>query len=672
MRPSAATWPASRAGEAIAALAEAADLEPRPERVGPPPGDAFDEGWLIDTARWLAIAIEPVTTPYPDVAAMIAAPAIARVGSDVLAIVAVRRGHVLAIQPDLRRVRVPLADVVAALRAPVEASAPIPELAIAGVDRDRLRAAQLRFTPVGGVALVRRTIHTRARDLHLGRRFAGIAALHLVGYLMSLASWWTIGRTILSGRIDPGWLAAWALLVATSVLARLASTARSGPLAIDAATLLREHLLAGALRIPADAIRGDGAGRALGRVFEANALEQLAVTGAFTAMFAAIELVVVAVVLALGAGGAIHVALLVATLAAAAVVVRRYVRARARWTSERLALTHDFVDNMLGHATRLAQQPAGDRHAREDAALVRYGERSSQLDRGIVWLQAALPRGWLVVATLGLVPALAGPLDVPALAIALGGVLLGASALTKLGDAATHLADAAIAWRSVAPLVDAGRRPPAAAPPALASTAPSPDQPLAVVRGVNYRRVLADCDLEIRAGDHVVLEGASGAGKSTLGSVLAGLRRPDAGLVLAGGLDLATLGESGWRRRIAMVPQFHDNHVFYGSLAFNLLMARTWPPGARDLADADAVCRDLGLGALLDRMPGGLFQLVGETGWTLSHGERSRVFVARALLAGAPLVILDESLAALDPDTIVATLACIERRARAALVIAHP
>ena len=67
-----------------------------------------------------------------------------------------------------------------------------------------------------------------------------------------------------------------------------------------------------------------------------------------------------------------------------------------------------------------------------------------------------------------------------------------------------------------------------------------------------------------------------------------------------------------------------------------------------------------------------MFQLVGETGWQLSHGERSRVFVARAMLSRAPLVLLDESLAALDPDTLREVIGCLERRTRAALVIAHP
>ena len=71
-------------------------------------------------------------------------------------------------------------------------------------------------------------------------------------------------------------------------------------------------------------------------------------------------------------------------------------------------------------------------------------------------------------------------------------------------------------------------------------------------------------------------------------------------------------------------------------------------------------------------MPGGLNQMVGETGWQLSHGERSRIFLARALLQDAEFTILDESFAALDAESLRLCLDCAFRRARTLLVIAHP
>ena len=87
---------------------------------------------------------------------------------------------------------------------------------------------------------------------------------------------------------------------------------------------------------------------------------------------------------------------------------------------------------------------------------------------------------------------------------------------------------------------------------------------------------------------------------------------------------------------------------------------------------AEQICRELGLGDLLDRMPAGLQQVVGDTGWRLSHGEQSRLFMARALLQGADLVVLDESFAALDPESLDRSLRCVLQRGPALLVIAHP
>ena len=184
--------------------------------------------------------------------------------------------------------------------------------------------------------------------------------------------------------------------------------------------------------------------------------------------------------------------------------------------------------------------------------------------------------------------------------------------------------------------------------------------------------VLRGCSLRIAHGDRLLLEGSSGAGKSTLAAVLTGLRTPLSGLLMLNGLDRQTLGALAWRRRIVGVPQFHENHVLAETFAFNLLLGRDWPPAADDLADAEQLCHELGLGGLLARMPAGLQQMIGETGWQLSHGERSRLYVARALLQRADVVVLDESFAALDPENLQRVLRCVLRRAPTLLVIAHP
>jgi ABC-type multidrug transport system fused ATPase/permease subunit len=132
------------------------------------------------------------------------------------------------------------------------------------------------------------------------------------------------------------------------------------------------------------------------------------------------------------------------------------------------------------------------------------------------------------------------------------------------------------------------------------------------------------------------------------------------------------MGSRQWRSRIAAAPQYHENHVFSGTLAFNLLMGRKWPVGPVEMSEAEQICRELGLGELIERMPGGLMQIVGETGWQLSQGERSRLIIARALLQNPELVVLDESFAALDPENLRQSLECVLRRAPTLLVVAHP
>ena len=109
-----------------------------------------------------------------------------------------------------------------------------------------------------------------------------------------------------------------------------------------------------------------------------------------------------------------------------------------------------------------------------------------------------------------------------------------------------------------------------------------------------------------------------------------------------------------------------------GTVAFNVLLGRGWPPRPGDLEEAERVCRALGLGTLLDRMPAGLQQTIGETGWQLSAGEKSRLYIARALLQQADMIILDESFATLDPPTLQRTLGFVLERAPTVVVIAHP
>jgi ATP-binding cassette subfamily B protein len=404
------------------------------------------------------------------------------------------------------------------------------------------------------------------------------------------------------------------------------------------------------------------------------------VNGGFLVVLACLELAVAALVLSLGAGGTGHALLLALWIAGTAVVATWFHRRRASWTQTRLAMTHALVENMVGHRTRLAQEPRERWHEAEDRHLEEYLEGSLGMDRAAV-VQAGVARGWSMLGLIGLAPAFVSGTGSPArLAIGLGGVLLGYLALERLASGLASLLGAGIAWRQIAFLFRAAARPDdgtrGADDPLRAPL--KRGENLIEARDLSFRYaqrghpILEGLSLQIRAGDRLLLQGASGGGKSTLAALLMGLRTPDSGLLLLRGLDRRTLGSRGWRRHVVGAPQFHENHVLTGTFAFNLLMGRRWLPREEDLRQAEAVCRDLGLGDLLARMPAGMQQVIGETGWRLSHGERSRLFMARALLQDADLVVLDESFASLDPESMERCLRCVLERASTLLVIAHP
>jgi ATP-binding cassette subfamily B protein len=288
-----------------------------------------------------------------------------------------------------------------------------------------------------------------------------------------------------------------------------------------------------------------------------------------------------------------------------------------------------------------------------------------------------------VIGLLGLAPSfIAGQSSPALLAVGLGGILLAYRALLKLTTSLALLTGAVIAWKQLAAFFEAAAKSRSTRTFAalLAADGKSPNSREALVSAKdlyfryreNGKPVLDGYDLQINRGERLLVQGPSGGGKSTLASILTGLRQPNSGLLLLDGLDWQTLGAEGWRRRIVAAPQFHENHVLAGTFAFNLLMGRRWPPLAEDLQEAEALCHELGLGELLQRMPAGLMQMVGETGWQLSHGERSRLYIARALLQGADLIILDESFAALDPENLQMAMQCAINRAKTLMVIAHP
>ncbi|MFJ8435112.1 thiol reductant ABC exporter subunit CydD [Kitasatospora sp. NPDC094019] len=178
---------------------------------------------------------------------------------------------------------------------------------------------------------------------------------------------------------------------------------------------------------------------------------------------------------------------------------------------------------------------------------------------------------------------------------------------------------------------------------------------------------LTDVSLTVHPGEHLALVGPSGAGKSTLLALLLGFVTPGAGRVLVDGTDLAALDPDAWLAQVAWVPQ--RPHLFATSVADNIRLGRPDASDAEVRAAARAACADGFIAAL----PQGYDTVLGEHGAGLSAGQRQRTALARAFLKDAPVLLLDEPTAHLDPESEAAvTRATAElMRGRTAIVVAH-
>ncbi|MEI6557689.1 MAG: ABC transporter ATP-binding protein [Rhodospirillaceae bacterium] len=699
-----AIWPAARIGEAVEALFQQLAPKPAgpaPKRPSAPPPEAGDDGldrWLASAAAVRDFDIEPVGVSYAEIDSFLAAatPALLRLpGAAGGVLVAIRRSWrgLTCLTPAGTLIHVPPDTVRTALVAELESAettaidALLGVLAIPGRKRASARRALLkgqlagRQLPAGW--LVRRApggdLMALLRDAGIRSVAAAALTAGILNQALLILSWLAIGQPALEGYVEWSRVDAWSLLLITAIPLHAVAVRAEGLLSVKLGALFKRRLLFSILRLEPDEIGSHGAGHFTGLAMNADILELVSLSSGQLALLGVIQLGTAAAFLVFGVGSRIAAALLLVWVLGGLWLVRRLWREARRSTVSARALTTDLVEHMVGHRTRLVQEHPQRWHKAEDRLLAAYWQSRIGLDR-LLLLVSGVARGWLVVALFGIAAdIMIDPGDLMSLSLCLFGIMLAYQAFQTLSQAAYHLIDFAVAWQELSPLFEAGRRP----HPQISRSIPSPSRfaPAPAVLqadgiGFSYRpggrTVLHDCTFSIFPGDRLLLDSPSGGGKSTLAALVSGLRTPTGGLLRLHGLPRPDVGDGDWRRRVLNIPQFHQNHVFSGPFSFNLLMGRGWPPSAGDLDDAVTICEELGLGRLIEHMPAGIDQMVGEGGWTLSHGERSRLFIARALLQQADVIILDESFASLDPETLETALACVLRRAPALLVIAHP
>jgi sulfate-transporting ATPase/ATP-binding cassette subfamily B protein len=179
--------------------------------------------------------------------------------------------------------------------------------------------------------------------------------------------------------------------------------------------------------------------------------------------------------------------------------------------------------------------------------------------------------------------------------------------------------------------------------------------------------VLRDVSFQAARGTMTAIVGPSGAGKSTVLHLLARFFDPEAGAITIDGLDLRDLSSEQLYRRIGCV--FQTVQLFDGTILDNLRIGR---PDASE-AEVRAACRAAWCDGFLDRLPDGLHTRIGENGQMLSGGERQRLSIARALLRDAPILLLDEATASVDPEAQFEIQQALSRLAadRTVIVVAH-
>ncbi len=516
-----------------------------------------------------------------------------------------------------------------------------------------------------------------ARETDAGRRnIRPVVVLGLVGVIAGVGQAWCIAQLLagaLGGIPADAW--PWAAGFATLVLVRAGAGVLADDAAFAAGAAARRRLRSGML------VQLLGVGPAVLRSRQPGALGAIAVDriealdGLFSRWLPATALAVAgpavvalgvlavdpwAALILLGAGLLVPVGMAVAGVGAAAASQRQFAamdRLQAR-----------FLDRVRGIATIVLFGRAADEAAHLQASAAELAGRTMRVLRVAFLSSAALDcaaAGALVVLAGRYAVAWHGGALRPAVAAFV--LVLVAEFFAPLRVFAAVYQDRFQAVTAAADLDGL--------PAALPASTALPTRTVAAsgvsvaFDAVSYAwdpargPVLSNLSFRVPAGQTVVLVGPSGAGKSTILELLLGFVQPDAGRVTINGADIASIVPAALARMTAWIGQ--NPVIFAGTIRDNIRFGRE---GASD-AEVEAAALAARVGQFADALPQGLDTPLGEGGYGLSGGQAQRVAIARAFVRNAPLLLLDEPTAHLDPATEADVLDSLRRLALGRTVI---
>jgi ATP-binding cassette subfamily C protein CydC len=364
-----------------------------------------------------------------------------------------------------------------------------------------------------------------------------------------------------------------------------------------------------------------------------------------------------------------------AMVAAALALSRFSTRAMSHAAEERAALARTVIET-VGSAREVIAYEREDL-IEQRLAEVRRRSRSvalrAALATGLAKATATAVTGGVLVAVLGagLAAHDAGRLSGPMLAVAAFATLASLDQCAVLpasleGISAGRAAAKRIEEVASLPAVS-GPAPGAAPAPRLATVPGLASLDRASVALASGAASLKEVSLQLEPGRRLAICGPSGAGKTTIINALMHFVDCSSGQATLGGIDVKDLTRADIAQLAAWLPD--ETHVFTASVADNLRIAR---PDATDEDCADAA-RSAGLADWLASLPDGLATRLGAGGRPLSGGERQRLGMARALLGGGRVILLDEPTARLDPATKDQVLSSLLRAAqdRSLIVVTH-